>query len=93
MGFLGLLYRGGQVLIGDAIKEGFAGISLLVIASDASQRTTQEFNERALRHHVEIVSGPDKKTLGAALGRSEISYLAIPSKKAAESLLAKLKED
>lgn len=93
LGFLGLLYKGHQALIGKDVKAAFAGISLLVIASDASPRLAKEFTERAEKHSIPLLRDVDKATLGKALGRKEVSCLALPNKKAAESLLAKRKDN
>jgi len=91
LGFIGLLYRGHQALIGKEIKTAFAGISLLVIASDASPRLAEEFVERAAKRGIPVLRDVTKADLGIALGRTEVSCLAIPNKKAAEGLLAKRK--
>jgi ribosomal protein L7Ae-like RNA K-turn-binding protein len=91
LGFLGLLYRGHQAVIGKEVKEAFMGISLLVIASDCSPRVATEFTERAEKRGLTVLRDVDKVTLGHALGRKEVSCLALLNKKAADSLLAKRK--
>ncbi|MCI2111208.1 MAG: ribosomal L7Ae/L30e/S12e/Gadd45 family protein [Bacilli bacterium] len=93
LGFLGLLYRGHQALIGKEAKAALAGVSLLVLASDASPRTTEEYASRAGKRGIPLLRDVSKADLGRALGRKEVSCLAILGKKAAESLLAKRKEN
>lgn len=93
LGFLGLLYRGHEAIIGKEIKENFAGLSLLVVASDASPRLAKEYGERAEKNGIPLLRSVDKATLGKALGKSEVSCLALKSRKAADSLLAKGKEN
>ncbi|MCI1244878.1 MAG: ribosomal L7Ae/L30e/S12e/Gadd45 family protein [Bacilli bacterium] len=93
LGFLGLLYRGHQAFIGKEAKAALAGISLLVVASDASPRIAGEYVLRAEKRGVPVLRDVSKADLGRALGRKEVSCLAILGKKAAESLLAKRKEN
>lgn len=88
--FLGLSYRAGRIVTGETmVKELFKEkkkISFLILASDASARTKEEFTFRAKKQQIELKEIGYKEELGAAIGKGERAILAIMDDKLALSL-------
>ena len=88
-GMLGILNRAKLLAFGPAVEGSLKKAHLLLLALDASERTKKELCAKA-RCPIEYVS--TKAELGAPLGRTELSAVAVLSKKAAASLLGKLQK-
>ena len=89
--FLGLLYSGKQVSIGDtAINDIKRNKSKLVlIASDASELTKKEVMSAAFnKANVSVFS--TKVEIGYAIGKGNIAVVSINSSKAAKAFLEKI---
>jgi ribosomal protein L7Ae-like RNA K-turn-binding protein len=87
LGFLGLLYRGREVVIGEAILEKMPKGFLLLLASDAASGTVREYLPKAEHAGVKTLTLATKAELGRALGHDEVSAILILSKKAAAKIL------
>ena len=91
-GMLGILNRGKAIAFGPDMEKRLRKGSLLLLASDASERTKRELRAKAASLHLEIIEVGSKEELGAPLGRPELSAALILSKKGAESLKKKLQK-
>ena len=89
-GMLGILNRAGLLAFGPAVASSLKKAHLLLLAADASPRTLKEMTSLAAGKQIHYVGS--KKELGEPLGREELSAVAVLSKKAAASLLAKLQK-
>jgi ribosomal protein L7Ae-like RNA K-turn-binding protein len=87
LGFLGLLYRGREVVIGEAIIEKMPKGFLLVLAADAAGNTVREYLPKAEHAGVPTLTLATKAELGRALGHDEVSAILVLSKKAAAKII------
>ena len=89
--FLGLLYSGKQVSIGDSaindIKRNKS--KLVLIASDASELTKKEVMSAAF-NKVNVSVFSTKVEIGYAIGKGNIAVVSINSSKAAKAFLEKI---
>ncbi len=92
LGFIGLLYRGGKVSIGDNVflKEAHSHPKLVIIATDASELTKNKIKHKAEFYHVEVMEMFTVEELASSIGRNQISFLGINDKSAALSFKSKL---
>lgn len=78
---LGLSFRAGKVVAGEnMVKELFKGkkkINMLILASDASLRTKEEFIFRSKRKQIILKEVGNKSELGEAIGKGERAIIAI----------------
>ncbi len=90
--FLGLLYSGKQVSIGDiAINDIKHNKSKLVLlASDASELTKKEVMNAAFITKVNVSVFSTKVDIGYALGKGNIAVVSINNAKAAKKFLEKI---
>lgn len=91
-GFLGLLNRGGALLIGEALRLGINNVSLIVLADDAKESTKKLYQEKANHRKIPLIIGGSKEELGHAIGYDEVASIGIQGKKAAEKILQLLRE-
>ena len=91
-GMLGILNRGGALAFGPSIEGAMKKAHLLLLASDASERTKKELTALANSHRVPIHAIASMQELGAPLGRPALSGVAVLSKNGAASLLQKLQK-
>ena len=91
LGYLGLLKRGGEIVLGTDLRKKKA--ALLVVATDTKSKEAERLVASYRLSNIEIFSYGDKVSLGAALGEEEVPYFGIRSRKAAEALLKKVKGD
>ncbi len=92
LGFLGLLNRGGALLIGDALRLGIKKASLIVLAEDAKDATKRFYEEKASFRAIPILWMESKEELGHAIGYDEVAAIGVKDQKAARKLAALLKE-
>ena len=89
--FLGLLYSGKQVSIGDSaindIKRNKS--KLVLIAADASELTKKEVMSAAF-NKVNVSVFSTKVEIGYAIGKGNIAVVSINSSKAAKAFLEKI---
>ena len=64
-------------------KEAF----LVIISDDASENTKKKFSNSAFYYNVQVIVIGSKKEFGKALGKSEISVMAVVEKGFADRLL------
>lgn len=91
-GMLGILNRAKLVAFGPAVLGAMRKAHLLILAKDGSPWTLKEAEAEAKKHEVQVYYVDHKEELGMPLGRDELTAVAILSKKAASSLLAKLQK-
>ena len=77
---LGLCMRSGNCVSGDtqvtaAIRKNKA--KLIILSSQASENTIDRYTHLCDKKHILIVSGPDKETLGGAIGKGSRTLVAI----------------
>lgn len=91
LGSLGLLFRGGKVLIGKILQEKYQQIPLIAMAKDLDSGESARFLKKIQRAHRPLLELPfTKEELGAALGRDAVTFVGIDDKKAALALLTKV---
>lgn len=74
LGLLGLGARGGALVVGTSGVRGALQrdeLALVIVASDASARTSEKVVRLAVARGVAVVTGPDAAALGRRLGRSD----------------------
>ena len=86
--FLGLLRKGGNLIIGKAVESAVPKCSLIVIASDAGEAVAKAISDKAAHYHKRVYVASTKTQLGEALGYPELSAIAILHPKAAKKVLA-----
>lgn len=91
LGFLGILFRANKVLVGEAARLTNIG-KMGFLAIDASETTKKEIHNLAKKLNIPLYECYSKEELGDALGYTEISFLVITDKKAAQSIEKKRKE-
>lgn len=95
LNFLGLLYRGQQIIIGidlaNAIKRG--KIHALLLSEDISDKSYQEINHLAQEHRLPVTINYFKDELGQALGKSVITMVGFKSRKSYQTFLKKLRKE
>lgn len=87
--YLGLLKRGGNIIIGtDAVvREIQLGrVHLIIVAEDLSERLSQDIIEKARHNHIRLMKCWTKRDIGNALGRGDVGVLAITDKRAAAKI-------
>jgi len=85
--FLGLLRKGGNLIIGKAVESAIPKASLIIIADDAGEAVAKSLEDKARHFHKRVCVRGKKTQLGEALGYPEISALAILHPKAAKKVL------
>jgi ribosomal protein L7Ae-like RNA K-turn-binding protein len=85
-GFLGLLNRGGKLLIGSSLLDHFDQAKLIIIADDASPNTKKAATDKASFRNLEVLSTPTKEELGQALGYDQIGVVGVTDIKASAHL-------
>ena len=83
MSFLGLCFRAGKLKTGETAaetsvkkKEAF----LVIISEDASANTKKKFTNSAFYYKTQVIVYGSKKEFGKALGKTEISVMAVTDK-------------
>ena len=90
--FLGLLYAGKQLSIGDTAKLDIKRnkSKLVIVAIDASEETKKEIVNACLNNNVNITKFGLKSELAGALGKGNVAVISINSAKAAKAFLEKI---
>ena len=94
LGLLGLARRAGGVHSGDAmvrsllLRKGM--VKLLLVASDAAERTRKHISEQARAAGVTLITCATKEELGKAMGRSMRSVVAVTDQNLARGILKAL---
>ena len=91
-GFLGILNRGGSLLIGDDLRLHLKKADLLLLANDAKEGTRKAYEDKAISSHLPLFYAGKKEELGHAIGYDEISAIGVKGKKAAMKIAALLQE-
>ena len=91
-GFLGLLNRGGSLLIGDDLRLHLSRVDLLLLAIDAKEGTKKSYEEKAAHQKLSFHYVGTKQELGHAIGYEEISAIGIKGRKAADKVGQLLRE-
>ena len=89
LSFLGLLNKGGKLLIGEKILYARKG-SFMLIANDSGLAARKKFLDKAESLRIAFSLDFDKGSLGSSLGYKEISAVLIKDGKAAKALREKL---
>lgn len=90
LGSLGLLFRGGRLLIGRPLQEKWDTLPLIAVANDISSGESARFLKKIERAHRPLLRLPvSQEELGEALGRERVTFVGIPDKKAALALISK----
>ncbi len=90
LGFLGLTKKSGNLIEGYNKCEEYIKKKkpyLLILAKEASPNTIKKFTTFCKEEEIPFIDGIDKKILGGALGREEISILFVKDNKMAKKLL------
>lgn len=87
LGFLGILYRGGRVLMGEKSRENINLGRYAFLAKDASANSIKEALALINRGEIPYDTSYSKAELGGAIGYDEISFLLVTDKKAAKKLI------
>ncbi len=77
---IGLGLRAGKVVVGTGgVRRELqrSGLVLVIVASDASQRTGEKVVRLAKAKRVPVVIGPDASELGAGLGRGSVQVVGV----------------
>ncbi len=90
-GFLGLLNRGGKLLVGSALLDHIGAAKLILLAEDASPNTQKAAKDKAEYRQIPLLLLPSKSELGEALGFDQISVVGVTDSKAALHLQDLLK--
>lgn len=80
MGFLGLVRKSGRLIAGVELCENALSkgqLKLLIMATDASDVTTQSLSRQAEGKGVEIIRILTKNDLGSAIGKGQIGVVGI----------------
>lgn len=88
LSFLGLLNKGGNLIIGEAL-DCQRHLALLIVADDAGKDAQRRAESLINKLGPILMKGYSKSQLGQALGKDEVSLVGISSKKAALALLGK----
>jgi ribosomal protein L7Ae-like RNA K-turn-binding protein len=83
---LGLLNRGGKLLIGSSLLEAVGKAKLILLAEDASANTQKAALDKAHYRDIPVLMLPSKAALGQALGFDQISVVGVLDKAAAAHL-------
>lgn len=86
--FLGLLHRGGKVIIGENIEKALRKGGALVLSSETSH-TVERLREKGVRAGCLILEGASKGDLGRAIGYEQISAIYVKDGKASRALKEK----
>lgn len=89
LNYLGLLKRGGNIIIGtDAVVREIqrGGVYLIILAEDLSERLALDIIEKARHNHIRLIKCWTKQDIGSALGRGDVGVVAITDKKAAAKI-------
>lgn len=87
LSFLGLLRKGGNLVIGKGVEDAIPKCSLLIVAEDAGEAVKKALLDKAAFHHKIVLTNVSKETLGEALGFDSLSSVAIIHPKAAKKIL------
>ncbi|MCQ2742343.1 MAG: ribosomal L7Ae/L30e/S12e/Gadd45 family protein [Bacilli bacterium] len=88
-GFIGLLNKGGRLLIGSSLLASISKAKLIILAEDASETTKKTVLDKAASRHIEVLMTPSKGALGSCIGFDEISSIGVIDAKAAKVLKQK----
>lgn len=88
LSFLGLLRKGGNIVIGKAAIDAASKASLLLLAIDAGEAMKKALEDKAAHYHKKVLICCSKQQLGQALGYPSISMAAILHPKAAKKVLS-----
>ncbi len=94
LSYLGLAARGrnvvsGEFATGKAVKTGAA--YLVIVATDASDRTKKEFEDMCLFYEVPVYLVSTKEELGHAIGKEERASLAVTDEGLTKAIMKHLK--
>ena len=87
LSFLGLLRKGGNLIIGKAVEGALKKSALIIVAADAGEAVKKSIVDKASYYQKKVLLIGKKEELGNALGYPEISLLAILHPKAAKKVL------
>lgn len=87
---LGLCMRSGNCVSGDtpvtaAIRKNTA--KLVILSAQASENTLKKYTHLCDKKHILMVNGPDKETLGGAIGKGSRTLVAITDTHWAKTML------
>ena len=89
LGLLGLARRGGKIFLGDSILPLFGKTKnmFVIVANDCSDNTKKKWHDKCSYYHVEYKDFSSKGEIGHALGKDDISVIALTDK----NMIAKIK--
>ena len=90
LSMLGLCMRSGSCVSGDtsveaAIRRNKA--KLVILSHEASDNTLKKYTHLCDKKHILMVNGPDKETLGGAIGKGSRTLVAITDTHWAKTML------
>lgn len=91
-GFIGLLNRGGKLLIGSSLLAALPKAKLIILAEDSGETVKKTILDKAKHHHIEVLMTPSKECLGSCIGFDEISSIGVTDVRAAKTLKEKWNE-
>ena len=87
LSFLGLLRKGGNLILGKAVDSVIPKASLIILADDAGEAISKATLDKAAYYHKKVLRGVDGVTLGLALGYPSVSTVALKHANAAKKVL------
>ena len=90
LGFLGLLYKAHEALIGEELLHHLDSIHLLIASKGLTSGESRKTLEKAKRMEMKVITLFEQEELGNALGKAQVAFVGIKSKKASIALLKKL---
>ena len=92
-GFLGLLRKGGRLYFGETLLYSIDKVKLVILARDAEPGTKKTYFSKTESRNIPLIVLSDKKTLGEAIGFSQVSAIGIRDAKAAKKIIELEKGD
>lgn len=87
---LGLCMKSGNCVSGDTQVESAIRknrVKLVLVSSEASENTVEKYTQLCEKKHIMIVNGPDKESLGTAIGKGNRTLVAITDTHWAKTML------
>jgi len=96
LGFLGIAKRANALVCGETAVENSLSrgkVKILLIAENASERTTGRFKYLAEQFGIKVLRVPTKEEIGEALGLKPVAVMAITDGNFARGFIKSCKED
>ena len=95
LSFLGLLYRGRGISLGDALLADIKSkkVSLVIYAIDSGESVKKKLLDKCSFYKIENIGMFSKVELGTALGKGQLSAIGIIDYKASKKIKDSLKKE